>query len=161
MKIVMRNYGQGSGFGDAMFGECEYSVLDVTPEFLGLVRDRIKLVATAYEADNQVTHLSFWESSLTQYGYELFEALEMFHPEIAGEVEDDNWSVLPEGFDLGKYQAQRTECDQLEVNRPFDDVCAAGFNWRFAPKHCDFYVTTPELNVPEIVEALSMEGIIA
>lgn len=163
MKIIIRCFGQSSGFGDPMTCDCDYAVLDVTPELICCLRRRIRIAEQAKAEDAMFSHISFTDYSLDVYAYDLYEAIEAASADLSMEVDEAGWAVLPEEFDLtATFEKQRTDCDSMDVCAPREAAFNSAYiGWSFAPKHAGVEVHTATITLHELIEALSVEGIVA
>lgn len=142
-------------------GNCNYAVLDVTPDLLELVRRRRELARRAYEGDNDFLEGHFWDSRPAFYDSALIvacqEAIGPTERESASEAAQD-WldeletggsAELPAGVDLDAVTPERTACHEMILRldgpreRPLLVVA-----WSAIPKHTDVTVTTGDLSLP-------------
>ena len=142
-------------------GDCDYAVLDVTPELLELVRRRMEAAGAAYQKDNDLFEIYFWDYRLDFYDSSLIDACqEAIAPtkmasaeEVAktgiDRLETSGYAELPAGVDLAAFTPQRTECDQMVVRHCSTDKGWPVFEiaWIVIPKHTDSYVVTHGLSL--------------
>lgn len=136
-------------------GDCDFAVVEFTPELAKLILKRAKAGRKMREADEQFQSVSFWDYSVRYYSRDSFEkmmgaeAFEKFESEFYGEA-DGNYMELPEDVKIDKGEAQRTECDKMilwgfEATRDSPYV-----GWRATPKHCDMFVEPVQFPLSEV-----------
>jgi hypothetical protein len=141
-------------------GNCDYAVLDVTPDLLELIRRRMELAREAYEQDHDFLELYFWDCGPAFYDTSLLDAcqavLEAEESDRAAEaartwldeLETSESIAIPAGVDLAALAPKRTECHEMIVRldgpreRPSFVVA-----WSAIPKHVDATVTTSDLSL--------------
>lgn len=156
MRIVFKTYGQVNGLGDAETCDCDVAVVEITPELLEAIRGRCRTAEAVQHETESFCSMEWFDYSAEFYGYELESGIE----EVLGDSWlDQGWEVLPDDFDLSPYEKKRTECDAMIVSPHV--YTPTEFFWQVSPKHSGIYVTTPTITVEDIVEMLSMNGVVA
>jgi hypothetical protein len=133
------------------YGDCEFAVVEFTPELAQSILKRAKAVRTLREADTDCASVAFWDCSADFYSREDFEAMagEERLTEIEGIVDDQGYMELPEDYvKLDEGKRQRTECDKLylfgfEGSHP-------EIEWKVMPKHAEMYVYTAGFPLSEV-----------
>jgi hypothetical protein len=116
--------------------DCDFAVLDLTPDLARLALRRIEAARRIRLDDTALHAVSYW-------GY----YVEWVSWEDAGEfaeILDEGCLPIPHDF---QYEPQRNECARMLVYPSIDlnnnkDTIA----FRTIPKHCDFYITTDEID---------------
>lgn len=161
MRIILTTYSSDENFN----GECDYAVVELTPELVAQVRRRVELARQAGLQDQDLWELYFWDGTAEFYDSSLLEACEnavagakvgdadqAAHEWQSG-LEQDGHAGLPEGVNLAAHQPQRTEADQMVLHcRLYSAKAEFEIAWTASPKHTDVYVTTSELT-PSAMEA--------
>lgn len=140
-------------------GDCRCAVLDLTPERVAQITAHVKVARQAAEASDALWDLYFWGDGPTFHDQKLIDACD----EAAGGnvgVNPGDWErrlqtkgvlTLPDGVDLERFEAQRTECDQQIVRcQRVGGRLAFDIAWTASPKHTDLYVTTEAIPLDEL-----------
>ena len=133
-------------------GDCDYAVVQLTPELLDQIHRRVELARQAGRQDDDFYELYFWSSAATFYSNDLIEACQkavaaagdgdQAAQEWLTALERNGHAVMPSTVDLSACQSQRTECDQMVVRRSsLSDDAQYEIVWLASPKHSDAYVT--------------------
>lgn len=129
--------------------DCTYGVVELSKEFLELSLKRLEWVKFLKSEDSSVYFVSYWGG-----GPEYFAGEDDKDPQneaLANVLEQAcaTEEFIPLGdLKIDENDFQRTECDQILVYE-------YGIRFRMIPKHCSFYVESPELSVNEIRELLA------
>ena len=137
---------------------CNYAVVELTPALVEQIHQRAALVRQAAQQDANLDEISFWDSAADFYGSALADACQaaVAAHTVSGDanqaaadwltdLETDGYAAVPQGVDLDKFDAQRTECDRIIVSSAVGDRDDCEICWKSMPKHADLYVTTWEL----------------
>ena len=153
MHIIFRTHSSNPEYT----GDCDNAVVELTPTLSQEIRRRIELARHAGQRDNDLYELYFWGSTAEFYDQDLIEACEEAVAAAAADsdhavrdwmtdLDEHGYALLPAGVDLGKHEAQRTECDQLIIRcSPSSRNAEFEVAWTTSPKHSDIYVTTGDL----------------
>jgi hypothetical protein len=149
-------------------GNCDYAVVELTPALVEQIRSRAALVRQAARQDRNLDEISFWGGRANFYSSELADAYREAVAANAASTEADaaatdwladmenrGYAVVPQGVNLGKFEAHRTECDRMIVSTAIGDRDDCEISWKSVPKHTDIYVTTWELPLSVIEELLA------
>jgi hypothetical protein len=135
-------------------GDCDYAVVELTPELEDRIRRRVELARQAGRQDNDLWEMYFWDGAAEFYDCGLVDACqEAFAADQAAQewlasLERDGHALVPPAADLTACQPQRTECDQMIVRASPSSVDPEyEIAWTIIPKHTDVYVTTRDLPV--------------
>jgi hypothetical protein len=136
-------------------GDCDYAVVQLTPEVVAQVRRRVELARKAGQEDNDLCELYFWDGAADFYDNGLLEACQDAVAADKGDqaaqdwltgLEQDGHALVPPAADLSACQPQRTECDQMVLGcSPLSREPHYEIAWTASPKHSDVYVTTSDL----------------
>lgn len=151
MKILLRTDSTNPDY----YADCECAVLDMTPELLARITARVEILRKAAEADIDVCKIVFWGCGPEFYSYKLIDACaEVAEPGASSyfdwedQFQEAGVLPLPNAVDLGRFEPQRTECDQeiIRVRRIGDrlDFEAA---WMMIPKHSNIHIATEVLTL--------------
>ena len=130
------------------YDECDYAVVQLTPQLVDQIRRRVELAREAGRQDDALCELYFWGGTAEFYGGDLLEACENV---VAAGREAQDWAtgleqnghaLVPPTADLAGCESQRVECVQMVVRRLPSRYEIA---WTASPKHTDVYVTTKDL----------------
>ena len=133
-------------------GDCDYAVVQLTPDLVERVRRRAELARQAGQQDESLCELYFWDDMVEYYDGSLLEACQkaIASDEAARQwlngLEQDGHALLPAAADLAACQAQRVECSQMIVRcSPLSVVPHCEIAWSAMPKHMEVTVTTGDL----------------
>jgi len=133
-------------------GDCDYAVVELTPELVDRIRRRMELARQAGRQDSDLLEMYFWDGAAEFYDTEAVDACQeaMETDEAAQEwlkgLETDGHALVPAGADLVASQPQRVECNQMIVRcSPSSVNPEYEVAWTAIPKHSDVYVTTRDL----------------
>jgi hypothetical protein len=132
-------------------GDCRCAVLDLTPERVAQITAHVKVARQAAAASDTLWELYFWGDGPTFHAQKLIDACDEVARDSGG-VDPGDWERrlqekgllrLPDGVDLERFEAQRTECDQQIVRcQRAGGRLAFEIAWTASPKHTNLYVTT-------------------
>jgi hypothetical protein len=137
-------------------GDCDYAVVQLTPELMEQIHRRLELARQAGSQDDDFYELYFWGGTAKFYDCDLIEACQEAVA-VAGDgdqaaqdwltgLEQNGHALMPAAVDLAACQSQRTELDQMIVRRSsLSDDAQYEIVWLASPKHSDAYVTTSDL----------------
>jgi hypothetical protein len=136
-------------------GDCDYAVVQLTPELVERVRRRVELARQAGDKDDDLCELQFLGGTEEFHDSGLPEACqnavavakgdEAARQWLAG-LEQDGHALVPPTVDLAACQPQRTEYDRMEVRcSPSSPNPRYEIAWSASPKHSDVCVTTRDL----------------
>jgi hypothetical protein len=147
-RIVLDTSSSNSDFD----GDCDYAVVELTPELVDRIRRRVKLARQAGRQDNDLWEMYFWDGAAEFYDCGLVDACQQaFAADQAAQewltaLGRDGHALVPPTANLTACQPQRTECDQMIVRAGPSSVAPEYvITWVVIPKHCDVYVTTRDL----------------
>ncbi len=133
---------------------CDYAVVDLTPAMVELIRSRAALAYQSARQEPKLDEISFWSGTAEFYSTALADACQEAVAAATGgeeandaatvwlnELESQGYAVVPQRIDLGKFEAQRTECDRMTVSVPIGKK-DCDVSWCAYPKHTDVRVTT-------------------
>ena len=134
-------------------GDCDYAVVELTPELVAQVRRRVELARQAGQQDNDLYEIYFWGGTAKFYDCDLLDACQeaVAGGDEAGQewlngLERVGYALVPPTADLSACQPQRTECAQMIVRRsPPSSDPRYEIAWTVIPRHTDVYVTTRDL----------------
>lgn len=157
MLCVMTTNGQCGGFGDPDKSDMEVCALPITPELIaGLRKIEARIVAMKQE-DADLAEVAYHLNFCAEwYEYEAVELIEA----VAETFQDDETAFVPDDL-LKDCTPCSTECERLEGWAHFKPEHGCWFTLIAYRKHCGARVTSHEFQLAELVEALSMEGVIA
>jgi hypothetical protein len=129
-------------------GDCDYAVVQLTPELVDQVHRRVELARQAGQQDDDLYELNFWGGTAEFYDSDLLEACQ---EAIAADQTAKDWlsgleqnghALLPPTADLAACQSQQVECDRMVVRR-----CPSRYEiaWTASPRHTNVDVTTRDL----------------
>ena len=124
-------------------GNCDYAIVDLTPNLARLALKRIDYVRALKRKDKHVSDITFWDYS-AEYA-EYFDEIEEY-PELAGVdlIRHAETVNIPEG------KQQATACFRMVV---YDD----GVYWEACPKYSSVVVSTEGVPV-RILQAAAKMG---
>ena len=139
-------------------GDCDYAVVQLTPELQEQIHRRVELARQAGKQDDDCFELYFWNGAATFYSNDLIEACQEAVAAARGrdgdqaaqdwltELEENGHALMPATVDLAACQPQRTELDQMIVRRgSLSDDTQYEVAWISTPKHSDAYVNTSDV----------------
>ena len=137
---------------DAEFsGECDYAVVQLTPELAERVRRRAALAHQAGQQDESLCELYFWDDMVEYYDAGLLEACQkaIASDEAARQwlngLEQDGYAIVPAAA-LAACETQRVECQQMVLHcSPLSPTPHYEIAWSAMPKHMEMTVTTGDL----------------
>jgi hypothetical protein len=146
--VVLGTHGTNPEFN----GECDYAVVQLTPELVDQVRHRVELARQAGCQDDDLYELYFWGGTAEFYDTGLLDACQeavasdqAAHDWLMG-LEQNGHALVPPAADLSACEPQRTEYDQMVLRRcPPSREPRYEIAWTASPKHTDVYVTTRDL----------------
>ena len=134
-------------------GDCDYALVELTPELVNQVRRRVELAGQAGQQDNDLYEIYFWGGTAEFFDGDLVDAC--LAAVAGGDEAGQEWlnglervghALVPAAADLAACQPQRTECDQMIVRRsPPSRSPRYEIAWTAIPKHTDVNVTTRDL----------------
>jgi hypothetical protein len=152
--IVIGTHSTDSEFN----GDCDYAVVQLTPDLVDQIRRRVELARQAGQQDGDLYELYFWGGTAEFYDGNLLDACQEAVAAATGadgdqaaqdwltKLERDGHALVPPAVDLAACQSQWTECDQMVVRRcPPSSDPRYEIAWTASPKHSDVYVTTRDL----------------
>ena len=141
-------------------GDCDYAVVQLTPELVDQIRRRVELVREAGRQDDDLYEIYFWGGTAEFYDCNLLDTCQEAVAAAKGAdsdqaaqdwltgLEQNGHALMPPATDLAACQPQRTECDQTIVRRcPSAHDPRYEIAWTASPKHTDVYVTTKDLTL--------------
>jgi hypothetical protein len=161
---VATTNGQCGGYGDPDKSDMELCVLEVTPELIARLKEIERRAIEFKKANMGITEITYGHDFGAQwYEYDAVERVEA-HEEGDG-FQDSGFAFVPDGLFEGLEEC-RTEIGALEVyptKRDWSDEDSwfCEFTLNTYRKHCGAKVTAWPFSIAELVDALSMEGIIA
>jgi hypothetical protein len=139
-------------------GDCDYAVVELTPESVDRIRRRVELARQAGRQDSDLWELYFWDCAADYYDGKLADACQEAVAAASGAqgdqaaqewlsgLERDGYAIMPAAVDLSAHQPQRIECAQMIVRASPSSVNPQyEIAWTAIPKHTDVYVTTRDL----------------
>jgi hypothetical protein len=167
MQIVLRTFSTNSDYNTF----CDCAVIEVTPQLLDVVRQRVAIARQALLQDKELWELYFWDGGPDFYDSDFLDACDAADVAATATANEEPdpvvWSdqltangylPLPDGAGLQAYEPQRIEIPQMIVR------CSPGQNgfefevaWIATPKHTDLYITTEAVPLP-VLERFIQEG---
>jgi hypothetical protein len=136
---------------------CECAVLEISQTLCARLQAVAESVMSLRRALPELYEVYCWGSAVDFYSYSLIAACDDCRKGWIKRLENAGHAVLPAGIDLGRFEPQRSECQQ-EIARYVPaseslvrkmDECFE-FSWTAIPKHGDFYVTTRAVTLPQL-----------
>jgi len=99
-------------------GDCDYALVELTPELVNQVRRRVELAGQAGQQDNDLYEIYFWGGTAAFFDGDLVDACQA--AVAGGDEAGQEWlnglervghALVPPAADLAACQPQRTECD--------------------------------------------------
>lgn len=156
MKLILRV----SSSNEYCDGGCEYAAVDLTRELAGLALRRIQVLKEHKKTDELVYETYYWDFTAEYFSLRadfpnISEKVKTTILAVAEIVEalavDDNEVVTaPDDIEVVEAQIAAVECNQMVVRED-------GIAFLAIPKHCDLYVTTAEIHVPVLQEAVGID----
>ena len=155
MKLIVKT-GSTNEFSEG----CEYALVDLTP----LLADTILMRKQAFDdlkrIDGGLDELAFWGDGHAEYFSRLPEDDDGETLDAYAEFVDhgEGFTVAPADipdkayWDAEEGDFQRTECDRMVIDM-------AGVRFRCYRKHCDWLVTTHEIDYATVAQAAQEEVI--
>lgn len=140
MKIIIK-----TGSTNEFYEGCEYALIDLTPELARHILEQKRVFDALKLVNRDLMEITFHSNDAEYFS--------TFPEELEDELTEKFWSgdaghiPAPEGF---APEIERTECDRMEVDQ---------FAVRFTcyPKHCDWMVTTHEIDYATVEAAALVE----
>jgi hypothetical protein len=139
-------------------GDCDYAVVQLTPELLEQIHRRVEVARQARQQDDDFFELYFWGGTAKFYSGDLIETCQEAVAAASGtdgdqaaqdwltKLEQNGHALIPPTIDLAACQPQRTELDQMIVRRSsLSDDTLYEVAWIATLKHSDVCVTTSDL----------------
>ena len=116
MQIILNAHSSNEHYN----GDCDYAVIDLTPELAEQIRNRVALARQARQQDNDLYELYFWGSPAEFYDYNILDACQEAIAAAGGrrrnkaardwlaDFEQREYAVVPGGVDFTAHEAQRT-----------------------------------------------------
>ena len=116
MKLLLRTFPEGAGYGDDYdLGNLECAVLDVTPDLVRRIEDRLRIARQFAQADQDFAEVRFHDTAPV-YGPELISACEdLCGGDWFDAFHDEDVALLPDGIDLAQFEVQPTEGERIEL----------------------------------------------
>ncbi len=133
MKLVCSTYSTDENYS----GDCNYALVDLTPELANYLLTKIKLFEQLYVVDDNLTELQYWNRNLV-----FFANLPEEEPDI-----DDSFNEV--SFSIPDDQVESLELERLHVD-------ADGVYWSAVPNHCRMIVESRIIEV-ELLQRIANE----
>jgi len=153
VKIILSTHSSDPDFN----GDCDYAVVELTPELVDRIRRRVELARQAGRQDSDLWEMYFWDGAAEFYDCGLVDACQQaFAADQAAQewltaLEQDGHAFVPPTANLTVCQPQRTECDQMIVRAsPSLVESEHEIAWTVIAKHSDVYVTTSDLKLTSL-----------
>lgn len=160
MRIVVNCRGQ-EFYGYQVMSDCDYAVVDVSPELVARIQKQAMLADAVRKQDSSLDELRFSTRDITVYRHDtLGKALDAALGEGFKEIWDQEWVPLPEDFDLTPFKPEAIEFETFSV-WPTGGTQFPSFYWWIRPYGTEIRVRTAELCTADLEEALNKAGIAA
>jgi len=159
MHLILMTHSSNSEY-DA---DCDWAIVALTSALLDEIRARVSLAHEVRQKDDSLYELHFWGSTVDYFGHDLIDACQeavaartvdggadQATQDWLANLENYGHAVLPEGVDLSKFEAQRTECDRMVVNVAAGQRGDSDINWETSPKHTDIYINTWDVTLAKL-----------
>ena len=143
--------------------DCDWAVVALTPALLDEIRARVSQAHEVRQKDASLYELHFWGSTVDYFAHDLIDACQdavaartvdgdtdQAAQDWLANLENSGYAVLPEGVDLSKFEAQRTECDRMVVTVAAGQRGDSDISWETSPKHTDICITTWDVTLAKL-----------
>lgn len=146
MRIFLRTFSTNEDWN----GDCDYAVVDVTPELAAIALRRVNRLNRIQAKDDPLVEMYYWDHSAVYFAcFDWFEEIE--DPQTRELVSGIIWNGDPwietSHVEIPESAIPRTEGKQMIVR---DDAIA----WACYPKHSDVQITTAEVPLDVLKQAL-------
>jgi hypothetical protein len=134
-------------------GDCEFALVEVTPELAALALRRIAALRAQKSVDPEIDERYYWTFCVGCYfspwiaPEDAGAEVEAACPAVAERLCDDGVIEVPGSFQVSSCQIAAVECQQMIVRQ-------AAMAFSAIPKHASFYVQTAEIPVAMLDAAL-------
>lgn len=149
MKLLLVTHSDNEEYN----ADCDYAIVDLTPEFAQRILERLELYMKWQKDDRDLNQTEFWCYHATFVSNTLGEHESTIEDIVSDLKQLADGVYLLDGHEISNPKEQATECDQL-VFTGRDDALVF---FDCYPKHCDFKVATDYLPLALIKAAAKGE----